>query len=110
MNRPRPHPGDHVDPPLNRHQQRGRAGPWLTGLTLLGLACALAGEAPANQARGAIKAPPLPTLSADQAAERAWARTGGRVISIRTEQDGYWVRMLGARGQVEEVWVPSNNH
>ncbi|WPL17241.1 hypothetical protein Thiowin_02237 [Thiorhodovibrio winogradskyi] len=97
----------------------GPAIPWLAPLAtiaLLGIggaswAASLADDSHTSDSRrtqSAIKSP-APKLTADQAAERAREQTGGHVVSIRQHPDGYWVRMLSARGQVREIWVPSAN-
>ncbi|EIC20379.1 hypothetical protein [Thiorhodovibrio frisius] len=82
----------------------------LTALALPAFNCASA-VAPAEESPRAQRPArhPAPSLTADQAAQRAWEQTGGHVISIRQQPDGYWVRMLSARGQVREIWIPSTN-
>ncbi|MBK1648708.1 PepSY domain-containing protein [Rhabdochromatium marinum] len=91
--------------------------PWLVAASFLLLSISLDTLAGAAQETPPALAPvparpatpPPPNLTADQAAERARQQTGGRLISIRPRADGYWVRMLSARGEVRELWIPATS-
>lgn len=45
-------------------------------------------------------------FSPEQAAETARRQTGGRVLTVKPEQDGYRVKVLTPRGDVRYVPVP----
>ncbi|MBK1701402.1 PepSY domain-containing protein [Thiococcus pfennigii] len=45
-------------------------------------------------------------FSAGEAADAARRKTGGRVLSVKPDRDGYQVRMLTPEGEVRHVFVP----
>lgn len=84
----------------------------LVALTLLGFVYLPIAAVPVSSAaeRSSRQASqPTIHLNADQAAERAREQTGGHVVNIHQQPHGYWVRMLSARGQVRDIWIPSAN-
>jgi len=84
--------------------------------TLLAIALALSAAVPAAQAqgfapdRGRYKEDreQAARISAAQAAEIARQRTGGRVLSVKSERDGYQVKVLTPRGDVRYVFVSAS--
>lgn len=85
-------------------------------VALLAMVLTLAIAAPAAQAQGFApdrgryreEREQSARISAAQAAEIARQRTGGRVLSVKSERDGYQVKVLTPRGDVRYVFVSAS--